>query len=160
MSHYWKRCPHCGRTVEQGYGFPTKQLGDPKRRCRFCANSYNDSSIIDWENASVFRKVQYYFANGRFFICFIPYVIATARVGTNNINWSDWKVYLACSPVFLIAFLPCALYVRHQVKDYLDLYGYENEDSKKQISFEDQYKDGLFSNTSRNKPKPKTKRRR
>lgn len=130
MAHYWKRCPHCGRTIEQGYGYPTTSLGDPRRRCRFCFREYKDRSIIDWENASILKKILFYFANGRFFLCFIPYVLASCFVG-QNVEWADWLVYLACSPVFLIIFALCALYVRHQVKEYLDIYGTQSKKDDK-----------------------------
>ncbi len=143
MSHYWKRCPYCGHTVEDGHGFPTKRLGDPKRQCIYCSNTYMDRSVIAWERASAFKKLQYYYANGRFFLCFIPYVIASSRVGL-RVEWDDWQVYLACSPIFLIASVLCVIYVRHQVKDYLYIYVDERENGASDRHYE-KYQDGLFS---------------
>ena len=155
MSHYWKRCPHCGRTIEDGYGFPLKRLGDPRRKCIYCFNEYNDSSVIDWESASVFKKIRYYYANGRFFFCFIPYIIVTTRVGS-NVEWADWQVYLACSPIFLIASLPCILYVRHQVKSYLFINRDDIEKDSPDRRYE-RYKEGLFGS---HQPKSNKKNKR
>ena len=137
MSHYWKKCPHCWRTIESGYGYGWMRLGSPKKQCRFCFKPYTDRSIVDWEKASVFKKIQYFFANGRFFLCFLPYALACCFLGM-RVAWGDWLVCLACSPVLLILLALCALYVRHQVKEYLDIY--EEDDAHRY----DKYKNGMF----------------
>lgn len=153
MGHYWKRCPHCGCTIEKGYGFPTKYFGTPEKQCRYCLHTYRDKDIIDWETASLVKKLSYCLANGRFFLCFIPYIIATARIGS-NVDWEDWQVYLVCLPIFLFIFALCAIYVKIQVRIY---YGKKDKHYKHTIT-ENKYKDGLFENrTSANKD---NKRRR
>lgn len=120
MGSYRKKCPYCGHILEQGYGLPNTRFGNPKRRCTWCNNTYIDRNIIDWESASIFKKISFCFANGRFFLCLIPYVIATARIGP-KVCWEDWLVYLACLPIFLIAFALCVTYVLIRIKLH---YGY------------------------------------
>ena len=154
MSHYWKKCPHCGRTVEDGYGLPLKEFGNPRRLCRYCYNTYIDRSIINWEEASFFKKFLFCLDNGRFFLCFIPYIIATARIGS-KFEWEDWKVYLACSPVFLITFALCVLYVKIRVRIY-----YGKKERKSKVDTVDPYKkyeNGLFVSKS-NDENEKSKR--
>lgn len=115
MSHYWKKCPHCGRTIEDGYGSPISRFGNPQRRCRYCQQIYTDRNIVDWESASIFRKILYYFANGRIAICLFPYLI-TSVVSSNSLK--SGLAYLYCLPIFLVLFALCVVYVEIQAKSY------------------------------------------
>lgn len=124
MSHYWKKCPHCGRTIEDGYGLPTSSLGNPVKRCKFCHKAYTDRNVVDWETASIFRKFLFYFANGRIALCIFPYVLTSSLVG-NKIGW-DSRPYLYCLPVLLLSIALCVFYVQIRVRTF-----YGNEiDSK------------------------------
>ena len=139
MSHYWKRCPHCGRTVEGGYGLPTQSLGNPHKLCRYCSNTYTDRSIIDWKTAPLFRKFLFCFGNGRFLLCLVLYIIASARLHL-KVDWESWQVNLACLPIFIISFAICVLYVKLKVKLFYDgFFPYHADDDTKKISLEKQY---------------------
>ena len=144
MAHYWKRCPYCRHTIEEGHGFPSKRLGNPKKYCRFCLREYNDSSVIEWEQASVFRKIFYHFANGRFWLCFLPSFISVAVLKAKT-ACADWLIYLIGFAIFSVIFALCALYVRRQVKDYLLIYtdGKHDKNKNPNVNYE-KYKDGLF----------------
>ena len=135
MSHYWKKCPHCGHTVEDGYGLSSKRFGNPKKQCRFCLNTYIDRDVIDWESASIFKKFLYCLSNGRFFICLIPSIIVNAQIHLKT-GWKGWRMYLICSSVFLIMFALCLLYVKLQV---LLHYGSRDKEKKKKKNLEDPY---------------------
>ena len=150
MSHYWKKCPHCRCTVEDGYGLPTKSFGNPKKICPYCSNPYTDSSIIDWESASIFKKFLYCLSNGRFFICLIPSILANSQVSLKT-GWEGWRMYLACSSVFLIMFALCLLYVKLQVRLH-----YGKIEKKKKAPPEDpyaKYKDDPFHIKQKNDKK-------
>lgn len=145
MSHYWKRCPHCGRTVEDGYGYPRKKLGDPYRRCRFCANIYKDRNIIEWENAPIFNKVLFYLGNGRL-LCnaFVTLILYCCLKNFTDLKL--WATIAITSMFFFIIFTLCTIFVRHQVKEYLDVYGSYSEKTE-DTSLDDRYekyKDGMF----------------
>jgi hypothetical protein len=131
MSHYWKRCPYCGWTIEEGYGgLPFKRFGNPEKRCIFCHQTYVDSSIIDWKSASLFKKFLFCIGNGRLLFCLVSYVLATSFLGT-NVDWEGWQVWLACIPVFLITFALCLLYVKLKVKLFYDgFFPYPTDDKK------------------------------
>ena len=118
MAHYWKKCPHCGKTVEDGYGSPIKMFGDPQRQCKYCHKIYRDRSIIDWPTATWWQKFLFYFANGRFFICLMVYLVASAIVANNYLGWDGGLTYLVCFPVFFIVFALCVVYVQIRVINY------------------------------------------
>lgn len=148
MAYHWTKCPYCGYMLEHGPGRPAKRLGDPIKTCRMCRKSYLDPSIIDWSTASTFDKILYYFANGRFIICLLPYLIAVAIIDT-KLNWEPISItFFACLPVFAIVFALCALYVRHQVKAYY-IKKHQYIRKEKEISPQEQYKkyqNGMFDN--------------
>ena len=131
MSHYWKKCPHCGRTVEDGYGYGMQSFGDPYKHCLHCRNMYKDNSVIDWKSASIFRKIYFYLGNGRAVLCLVLYVIATSRVRL-KVDWESWKINLACLPVFIISLVFCILYVNLRVKLFYDGLRPYKLDEKKQ----------------------------
>lgn len=119
MSHYWKKCPHCGKTIEQSSGSPTSYFGNPIKQCKYCHKIYNDKNVVDWENASIFKKISYYFANGRIAICLLPYMFSAALFG----RMLDWKLslplcFLCCLPIFLALFALCVVYVEIQARCY------------------------------------------
>ena len=115
MSLYWKKCPHCGHTIEHGYGGNrTQYFGNPKKQCKFCLESYIDRDVIDWPNASLFRKFTYCLANGRISIIW-PYIIVACLAHT-KLNWEHPLLY--CLPILLLQFALCVAYVKYQVKNY------------------------------------------
>jgi hypothetical protein len=121
MSHYWKKCPHCGKTFEDGYGTPNSSFGNPNRVCRFCGKPFRDRNIIDWRNASKFRKFLFYFANGRFGLCML--VAAFAAVGFGRIyGWeSTLGVMITFSISFLIMVGLCVAFAEISARDYFGL---------------------------------------
>lgn len=125
MGMYWKSCPHCGHVVQRGHGSPTQYFGNPEKLCRFCGNIYTDGSIIDWPRASFFRRLSYCFANGRIWLCVLPYMISTA-VAATRLHWR--LPWLLCLPVFFLVFALCVLYVKAQVHEY---YGEEVSNATK-----------------------------
>lgn len=156
MGLYWKKCPHCWRTIEHGYGGNrTQTFGDPKKRCKYCGKIYIDRDVIDWPNASLVRKLIYCFANGRIALCIFPYIL-TAMLTSTKLNWNH--PFLYCFPVFLLMFALCVVYVKFQVKHF-----YRNASSKinlvekkrQKVALEDeyaQYNAGLFD------PRPRVKK--
>ena len=158
MSHYWKKCPYCGRTTEEGYGIPSKRLGDPRRHCRFCSRTYKDSSVIEWETASIFKKAMFYLGNCRLLLTIFVTVIIYAFLR----NWTDlksWAITAITVATFIGILSLCFLYVRHQVKVYQSVYGCEELDTKyklKESSLQDRYKkykDDPFGINQSNKSK-------
>ena len=120
MSHYWKKCPHCGRVVENGYGSPSMTLGNPYRICRYCLGRYRDSSVIEWESASVFRKILFYIGNvrlfGSLFVSFLGYVFLDCFT-----NLETWIIILLSIIFFALLFTACLLFARHEVRVYLGI---------------------------------------
>ena len=114
MIHYWKKCPHCRRTIENGRGGPTSSFGNPHKICKFCGKPYRDRNIINWETASAFRKFLYYFANGRIAICFFPSLIFAFFASERG--WQQPILYGLL--VFLLLFALCVLYVEILAKSY------------------------------------------
>ena len=145
MSHYYKKCPYCGRRVEEGYGFPRKTLGDPYRRCLYCSKTYKDRNIIKWENASIFTKAGFYLGNGRILLNAFATILLYYFL-KNFTDLKEWATITITSAVSLIIFTLCVIFVRHQVKDYLDIYT-SYFDYPKDTSSNDRYekyKDGMF----------------
>lgn len=138
MGHYWKKCPHCGRTIEEGHGLPFKQFGEPKKQCRFCYNTYIDRDIIDWTTASLFKKFLFCLANGRLFLCIIPSVLVAARI-----NSSEWWVYLFSFLLALLMFALCVAYVKLRVWITYGNVG-RKEDKDKYQEYLNKYQNGLF----------------
>ena len=119
MSSYWKKCPHCGRVVEQGHGVPSKTLGDPIRICKYCWGRYKDRDVIEWESASIFQKISFYIGNARligslflsfFFYCFLYFT-----------NLQKWETIALSITFFVFLFGACLLYARHEVRVYLGI---------------------------------------
>ena len=117
MAYYRKSCPHCGCTIEAGGNLPTKHLGNPVRVCKWCHKTYLDRDIVDWGTASIFKKISYCLANGRFYICLVPYIIAAAFFNL-KLNWLPYLSFLAGIPIFLIMFALCIVYVHFKVKSF------------------------------------------
>lgn len=147
MSLYWKSCPYCGRTVQNGAGNPRQYFGNPKRSCRYCGSTYIDSSVIDWPNASFVRKLSYCFANGRLALCVFPYLTSVATA----VGLSNWpRPWISCLPVFFLSFALCVLYVRWQAKRY---YGNELKHKSEERDIQrrtiaqdyEKYADGLYN---------------
>ena len=101
--------------MEDGHGTPTKIFGDPQKKCKHCHKTYIDRSIIDWPTATWLQKFSFYFANGRFYICLMVYLIFSAIVANNYPGLDGGLTYLVCIPVFLIGFTLCVVYVQIRV---------------------------------------------
>lgn len=120
MSHYWKKCPYCGRVVEDGYGSPGVELGNPYRVCKHCFSRYKDRYVIEWESASVFKKFLFYIGNGRLLgSAFASFVLfAFLEVLTNLRQWATITISIS---VFILLFGVCLFIARHRVKSYLGI---------------------------------------
>jgi hypothetical protein len=149
MGRYWKRCPYCGRVTESGYGLPHKELGDPTTRCVACRQIYKDSCIIDWPEASIFGKISYFFANGRFWLCFLPSLMSIPFLQARTVI-ADWLIYLISFAILSVSVTLCALYVRWKVKDY---YGDDYDDYDDDYDDDDDY--GEYDDDDDGKPKVK-----
>lgn len=112
-----KICPYCENVIGGGHGTPLKHLGSPLKLCPHCKNNYIDEDVIEWSISPMDRKVGYFFANNRIWLCLVPSMylgIAT-------------KSFLAFVICFVSIFLLCCLYVTFQIK-------FEKDDSKKRTS--------------------------
>ena len=108
---YRKKCPHCKCMVENGHGEPFKHLGNPIKICPHCHRSYIDMDVIEWEYSPIYRKISYYFANNRIWICLIPSMLVGALTpGTIQIS------LLFAFLTFAFIFFLCSLYVKVKIK--------------------------------------------
>lgn len=117
MAHYWKRCPYCGRVVEEGSGRIFKKFGDPEITCRHCRKIYKDRSIINWPTATLLEKILFCLANGRAFLCIAMYLISSSLLDV-KLDCENGLAYLVCLPIFFVTLVVCIVYVMIRVKMY------------------------------------------
>lgn len=110
MAIRWKNCPYCGANLYFGSGNRYMTFGNPLKKCPSCHKIYKDSDIIDWNSTSIFKKISYCFANGRFALCFFTYLL-TLLIGAlfGGAGTTQLLRYAPIAP--LITFALCVLYV-------------------------------------------------
>lgn len=116
MTHK-KICPNCKSAIGGGHGIPLKHLDSPIKICPYCNNNYIDENVLEWSVSPIYRKVGYFFANNRFWICLYPSIFAGIAI-------ESLLAFVAC---FISIFLLCCLYVTIQIK-------FEKDNSKKRTS--------------------------
>jgi hypothetical protein len=141
MAHYWKKCPYCGNTTEDGYGIPLKRLGNPHRQCRFCSNIYKDRSVIDWETASLIKKALFYLGNGRL-LCTLFVTVFFEAFLRNCTDLNPLSTTAITITTFISILGLCFLYVWRQVKEYQTDNNFDATDT---VNHYEKYKNDPFA---------------
>lgn len=102
MSTYTKSCPNCSSIITAGHGDPLKHLGNPLKMCETCGAPYIDVDTIEWSVSPTYRKVGYFFANNRWMLFLIPFIVLPLKPWFALVMW-------------IAFFLLCWLYVKNQV---------------------------------------------
>ena len=103
---YFEKCSHCNMIIRSGHGTPLKHLGSPLKRCKYCGKPYIDTDTIEWSVSPLYRKIGYLFANNRWTLFFIPFILCYA-----------YPLVAICVVVFLL--LLFNFYVKGKVKKEL-----------------------------------------
>ena len=123
MAHYWKKCPYCGKTLEEGIGASLVRFGKPEQTCRYCSKTYKDRSFIDWPTATFLEKLGFYFANGRFFFCIMAGALLSVSFGRDG--------FIGAVLGFSICSILCGIYVTLKVYGhYGDCANYKTQKAK------------------------------
>lgn len=114
----------CGNVFDAGHGTPVMDLGSPLKKCNICKKEYIDMDIIEWSISPFYRKLKFFFANNRFWICIIPTILFVAISNSWMFGFVVFALFLFFCLLYVISLIKNDIENskdRAKNKDYIDL---------------------------------------